>query len=416
MKALILNGSQWFLLGAATMLFFYFITYYFARRSEKYNLYFSLGCIITILRTLTLGLVLNVEQDTQLYYIIAKINSITFIWGPFLYILLADSLFPDTNKKKILYIFLSINILMSILIIFYPTALFLYNVVDYFIISEMLYASVIIVIALIRKKDYSKPIFFANIILVTSIVHDVLRGSYIIHDYFGELFGFAYLFYMYVASFVLAAKLTQLDRHRMESQINFLHAQIQPHFLYNTINTIVAYCRTDPEESRRLLIELSTYLRGKLKSEKDMFTPLRDEIELIKSYLTIEQVRFKDRLSVEYDIDEECNILIPCLILQPLVENAVKHGLIPKKEGGRISISVKRIGNNVVAKIKDNGVGIGQNDLPDILKGKNSGIGLSNTNERLKKHYNTQIEVDSKVGKGTEFTVTIPTNIRKNRK
>lgn len=312
--------------------------------------------------------------------------------------------------------FLIINIFMSVSITFATTNSALYKVVDYFIILEMIYASVIIILALIRKRDYSKPIFFANIILVAGIVHDVLRGSYIIPDYVGEISGYTYLLYMYVASFVLVVKLKHLEKSRIESKINFLHAQIQPHFLYNAINTIVAYCRTDPEESRRLLIELSTYLRGKFKSENDIFTPLRDEIELIKSYLTIEQVRFRERLSVEYDIDEECNILIPCLILQPLVENAVNHGLIPKKEGGCLNISVKHVGNEVIVKIKDNGVGINKKTLSDIIEGKNLGIGLSNTNERLKEHYNTQIEVVSQAGKGTEFTVTIPTGLRKNKK
>jgi hypothetical protein len=95
-----LNGSQWFLVGAFTILFFYFITYYIARRDEKYNLYFSLGCIVTIIRTLTMGFGHNLEPDTQIYYNIHKISNITFIWGPFIYILLADSLFSEINKKK----------------------------------------------------------------------------------------------------------------------------------------------------------------------------------------------------------------------------------------------------------------------------------------------------------------------------
>ena len=410
---LTLGGSQWFLLGAFTILFFYFITYYFARRSEKYNLYLALGCIISILRILVFNLALSHEYGTKEYLNLGKIESMTFIWGPYVYILLADSLFPDIGIKKMLYVFGAISAGMSGLIIFVPLGVFPYYIAyDYLIILEMLYASFIITVALLRKKQYSVPIFVANIVFLIGIVHDVLRGSFMIPDFMGEIFGYTYLFYMYIASFVLATKFTQLDKHRMESQINFLHAQIQPHFLYNTINTIIAYCRTDPEESRKLLIELSTYLRGKFKTEKDMFTPLKDEIELIKSYLTIEQVRFKERLTVEYDIDEECNILIPCLVLQPLVENAVKHGLIPKKEGGKISISVKRVDNNVVVKIKDNGLGMNMSDLPDILGGKSPGIGLSNTNERLKKHYNTQIDVKSNEGIGTEFTVTIPTNKR----
>lgn len=228
---------------------------------------------------------------------------------------------------------------------------------------------------------------------------------------FGELSGYTYLVYLYIVSVVSAKKHLLVDQKRLESQIRFLHAQIQPHFLYNTINTIIAYSRTDPEQSRKLLIELSTYLRGKFKSETDMFTLLKDEMELVKSYLAIERVRFKERLSVEYDIDEECcHILIPCLILQPIVENAVKHGLIPKKEGGKLRISVKKEESNVIIRIQDNGVGMDTHRLPGILAGRQGGIGLSNTNERLRRHYGTEIKAESEPGKGTVFTVTIPIN------
>jgi sensor histidine kinase YesM len=133
-------------------------------------------------------------------------------------------------------------------------------------------------------------------------------------------------------------------------------------------------------------------------------------MELIQSYLAIEQVRFSERLAVEYDIDEECNILIPGLILQPIVENAVKHGLAPKKEGGKIKISVKKEGENVVIRITDNGVGMDIKKLPDIMGGERGGIGLGNTNERLKRYYNTQIKAVSRPGEGTEVTIVIPMN------
>lgn len=406
---MILDNSEWFLLGASSILCLFFITYYLTRRSEKYNLYFAAGCLISIIRTVSYNL-FGVIDESSIYYVLnGKIDHLSFIWGPFLYILLADSLFPRTGNKMVFRVLLVTNIVISALIVFVPIGAFPYHFVfDYIILACILYASYIFTVALIKKKQYSVPIFVAGLIFIMGVVYDVLRGSNIISGPFGEVFGYTYLIYLLVAAVVLAQKHMLADKKRLESQIKFLHAQIQPHFLYNTINTIIAYSRTDAEQSRRLLIELSTYLRGKFKREKDMFTLLKDEIELIKSYLAIEQVRFKERLVVEYDIDEECNILIPCLILQPIVENAVKHGLISKKEGGKLNISVKKEEDNVVARIKDNGVGMDINRLPDILEGKQEGIGLSNTNERLKRYYNTEIQVKSKPGEGTEFIVTIP--------
>lgn len=406
---MILNNSEWFLLGASCMLFLYSITYYLTRRSERYNLYFAVGCLISIVRTISYNLFDVLDKSSIYYTLNVKIDYLSFMWGPFLYILLADSLFPKIGRKTVLRVFLIADAVLSAFIVFVPVKAFPYYIVfDYIILACIIYASYIFSAALIKKRQYAIPVFIANFIFIAGVVYDVLRGSNIIVGQFGELFGYTYLVYLLIVAVVSAKKHMLADKKRLESQINFLHAQIQPHFLYNTINTIIAYSRTDPEQSRSLLIELSTYLRGKFRSEKDMFTLLKDEIELIKSYLTIEQVRFKERLSVEYDIDEDCNILIPCLILQPIVENAVKHGLIPRKEGGKLCISVKKEGDNVVVKIKDNGVGMDMHRLPDILEGRQGGIGLSNTNERLKRYYNTEIIAASEPGKGTEFTVTIP--------
>ena len=403
------NSSEWFLLGALSIMFLFFIVYYLTRRSDKYNLYFAVGCLIGIIRTVIYSLYSVLDEASVLYLFIGRINHLSFIWGPFLYIILTDSLFPKIGKKIALRIFLVVDIVISGFIIFMPLDIFpFYYAYDYIIIASLMYATAICIIALVKKREYAVWIFIANSICITGIVHDVLIGSNIIEGFVGEIFGFTFLTYLFILAVVSAQKHIMLDRKRLESQMNFLHAQIQPHFLYNTINTIIAYSKTEPEQSRKLLVELSTYLRGKFKSEKDMFTLLKDEIELIKSYLTIEQVRFKERLSVVYDIDEDCNILIPCLILQPIVENAVKHGLIPKKGGGEIKISVKIIDDNVVIKIKDNGVGMDMSKLPEILGGMQGGIGLSNTNERLERYYNTQIIAESEPGVGTEFTVTIP--------
>ena len=410
------NSSEWFLLGALSIMFLFFVVYYLTRRSDKYNLYFAIGCLIGIIRTVIYSLHSVLDGASVIYLFIGRINHLSFIWGPFLYILLTDSLFPKIGKKIALRIFLVVDIVISGFIIFMPLDIFpFYYAYDYIIIASLMYATLICIIALVKKREYAVWIFIANFICIAGIIHDVLIGSDIIHGFIGEIFGFTFLIYIFILSVVSAQKHMMLDRKRLESQMNFLHAQIQPHFLYNTINTIIAYSKTDPEQSRKLLVELSTYLRGKFKSEKDMFTLLKDEIELIKSYLSIEQVRFKERLSVVYDIDEDCNILIPCLILQPIVENAVKHGLIPQKGGGEIKISVKIIDNNVVVKIKDNGVGMDMSKLPEILGGKQGGIGLSNTNERLKRYYNTEIKAESEPGVGTEFTVMIPVKRGENK-
>lgn len=409
-----LDFTEWFLLGSFSILFLYFITHYFAKRVEKYNLYFAIGCLVSIVRTITNNLFPVLGVLSPYYILVRKIDHLSFVWGPMFYILLANSLFTNISKRIIVRIFLIISVGLSLFIICTKQYTPPYYFYDYIIVANMLYATYIFTVALIKKHKFSLLFFLANLIFIFGVVYDVLYGSKIISSPFGELHPYTYFVYLYITAVVIAKKHSLVDKRRLESQIKFLHAQIQPHFLHNTISTIIAYCRTDPEQSRLMLIDLSTYLRGKFKTQEEMFTPLKDEIELIKSYLSIEQSRFKDQLIVEYDIDEECDILIPCLILQPIVENAVKHGLLPKYGGGKLRISVKRADNNVVIKISDNGTGMDIERLPDILGGNEYGIGLSNTNERLKQYYNTEIKAKSKVGEGTEFTVTIPIRKGKN--
>ena len=151
---------------------------------------------------------------------------------------------------------------------------------------------------------------------------------------------------------MLAYRYTQAEKNRLKTQLRFLHAQIQPHFLYNALGTISAYCKTDPDKAGELLEYLSVYLRGRFRDESDHLICLNDEIDLVKAYLTIEQTRFGERIAVTYDIQDDCNVLIPSLSLQPLVENAVKHGLLQSKEGGRITISVKKDAGSAIITIK----------------------------------------------------------------
>ena len=121
------------------------------------------------------------------------------------------------------------------------------------------------------------------------------------------------------------------------AELQFLQAQIQPHFIFNTLNTIMVFCRQDPNKAAELLDELGNYLRGKFSfSNADELIPLEKELDFVNSYLAIEKVRLDERLQVSYDLDTNLDVYIPSLILQPIVENAVRHGIRPKKEGGKV--------------------------------------------------------------------------------
>ncbi|MGB3926926.1 MAG: ATP-binding protein [Caldicoprobacterales bacterium] len=203
----------------------------------------------------------------------------------------------------------------------------------------------------------------------------------------------------------------KVRKQAIDAELKFLQAQIKPHFLYNTLNVIMGFCITDPKKTYMLIDELGTYLQGKFRYKNlDSFISLEEELELVKSYLNIEKARFGTRLNVEYHIEEGVDLEIPPLILQPLVENAVKHGIYPKKEGGTVWISVEKNNGKVLMTVQDDGVGMSQKKANSLLledQMQRDGIGIGNLNERLKRHYGSGLKIKSEVGKGTIVSMEI---------
>ncbi|SMC57281.1 sensor histidine kinase [Sporomusa malonica] len=217
---------------------------------------------------------------------------------------------------------------------------------------------------------------------------------------------------------------TQLElaalQHKAEltakAELKALRAQINPHFLFNALNTIVSLCRTNPENARNLLIELSEFFRRSLKAARD-FVTLKEELEHVDSYLTLEQARFGQRLTIEQDIEPSVlDVLIPTFTLQPLVENAVKHGLLSKADGGTVKICAKQTGKLIEIVVSDNGQGIPLDIQKQVLEfgfGKGAGVGLTNVNERLKAIYGPKhaLMIRSMEGQGTTVILQIPIDV-----
>ncbi|MCX8490540.1 MAG: histidine kinase [Cyclobacteriaceae bacterium] len=173
-----------------------------------------------------------------------------------------------------------------------------------------------------------------------------------------------------------------------EMQISLLKSQINPHFLFNTLNSISTLVHTSKEQARRVITNLSDIFRYALDSHGEELVQLSNEIEFIENYVKIQQVRFGDRLRFEKEIDSSClSIEIPPMILQPLIENAVKYGIGPKEDGGTISLLVRRSKDVVLFEVRDNGLG---SKAKKVMDGSSSGIGMANTDLRLKSYFGPQ--------------------------
>jgi two-component system LytT family sensor kinase len=202
-----------------------------------------------------------------------------------------------------------------------------------------------------------------------------------------------------------------LERHQqllLKARMDALSSQINPHFLFNTLNTVSALIRFDPDSARGVVLRLSNILRRLLRKH-ETFVPLHEELQFIDDYLDIEVARFgRDNLDIVKDVEETTlEKFIPSMLLQPIIENSLKHGLAPKIEGGKIQLRTSARNGRLRIEIEDNGVGISEEKLPHVYV---EGIGLSNVRERLRVLYGTDFElnIQSTPGEGTLIRIEIP--------
>lgn len=208
-------------------------------------------------------------------------------------------------------------------------------------------------------------------------------------------------------------KLEEQKRLLLEARLDALQRQINPHFLFNTLNSIASLVRIKPELARQMTVKLANILRALLK-EHDSYVPLSQELSFTDDYLDIEVVRFgPDKLRVEKDIDPQTlDVLVPSILLQPLIENSIKHGLEPRIHGGTVTLRSRLQDKRVVIEVADDGVGITQRPATALLR-PGAGIGMKNVRERLEVLYGPQARftVVSNPGRGTLVSIEIPAQL-----
>ncbi|REK72072.1 ATP-binding protein [Paenibacillus paeoniae] len=201
-------------------------------------------------------------------------------------------------------------------------------------------------------------------------------------------------------------------REQQRLEMAWLHAQIQPHFLFNALNAVTALSNINLDKMRTLLDEFSHYLRSKFRfHNRDGLVLIEEELNLVKSYLFIEQVRFDERLQVIWEIEDCKELKVPFLSIQPLVENAIMHGVMKRVRGGTICIRIRTYETGVEISVEDDGEGMEEARLQHVLERKTdgkSGVGLINTDQRLKRHFGSGLHISSTLGIGTKVTFRIP--------
>ncbi|WFD09228.1 sensor histidine kinase [Tepidibacter hydrothermalis] len=204
------------------------------------------------------------------------------------------------------------------------------------------------------------------------------------------------------------AKIERLKEMANKAEIKALQAQINPHFLFNALNTIVSFIRINPDRARELIISLSTYLRYNLEIGESC-VDINKELDQVKAYVEIEKARFGDKLNVVYNIDESIEIKVPSLIIQPLVENSIKHGILKGTGSGCVTVKVQRnFDDDIEISIQDDGIGIDEKIIKNIYKRnmKENKIGLVNVHNRLRLIYGKGLDIQ-RLDKGTKISFII---------
>jgi len=205
-------------------------------------------------------------------------------------------------------------------------------------------------------------------------------------------------------------KLEQQQLRLNEARLAALSRQINPHFLFNTLNSVTSLIRQDPEQARQVIYKLSKILRRLLRQQENL-TPLREELSFIDDYLAIEMVRFGEKLRVVKDIDPvTLDMLVPSMLLQPIVENSIRHGLASKVDGGTVRLRSRLTGGKFQILVEDDGVGIPESKLATLFE---QGIGVSNVNERLRVLFGDDYKmwIDSRLGEGTSTGIELPEQV-----
>ena len=205
----------------------------------------------------------------------------------------------------------------------------------------------------------------------------------------------------------LALQTADLERRLVESRLQSLRAQLQPHFLFNALNTISAFTETDPQTARRLMGQLGDLLRASLTHANRPLVSLSEELTFLDDYLAIESARFEGRISVSVKADDDLlNVLVPSFVFQPLVENAIRHGVAPRVAGGRVEVTAARTGSTLTLRVRDDGVGL----PPGWQFEHHAGVGLRNVAARLEHLYGREhlLRVMPHGASGVEVHIELP--------
>jgi len=436
-RGMVRLATQLFFIGSVFIFAIYYLLLFLLQTKNKTALYFSILCFITAVRSLIWGEApLTIFYPNATYDLRAYINYLTGYNLIPIMILFVISIYPLEYKKIILGLVLLPTLIFEIMLLV-TSARFMASFTDYLyilLLVQIIYIMSVLAKAVICRRDNAVLMFSALCIFVLTMIQDILHYKGIGGMNVSYMFLYGNLAVIMAMSFVQAMQqsnthkklilynenLVEADRLKdkiMATEMSFLQAQIKPHFLYNALNAIANVCEKDGKKAANLILDLAMYLRGSLVfNYLDKMSTIEKELEFLATYFNIEQARFGQKIQLLKEIESPIDYQIPVLILQPLVENAVRHGISKKIGGGTVCVKIKQTNEGMFIEIKDDGVGIEDEKLAMLLSETeiSPSVGLRNIHNRLLRLYGRGLDISSEAGRGTSVRLVIPVGVALN--
>ena len=419
-------GMDFFITSCLLLILVYSLILFFLRRN-KGDLLLLILCIAFIGRTIICGdYLINYLFPSNSFRGMVWINYITLYWLPGLVLWLICYMYPGSISLKLIKLLFIYATGLTVLTLLLPIRIFteLIYVIDAIALGAGIYGVTKMILLAVKRQPDAIFISAGGGALIICIFHDELFENNLINTGYMEWSSMGFLVFAILLQCMfwvlydrnsreskrMLLELNKADERERRLELQYLKSQIRPHFINNALNAIISVSRTDTEKSRKLLIEFSKYLQNCYRVQNlDDKVPIQNELSFVHAYVALEQARYPDTLHVEYDVDE-IFLVIPPLTLQPLVENAIIHGVKEKFGDGYVRIYVKDCGSFVKAGVTDNGIGIDSKQAQALLSAEQSstGIGIFNINRRMKRLYNTGLYLENRPEGGTDAHIIIP--------
>jgi sensor histidine kinase YesM len=366
-----------FLLGNyCIMMLLCIILFLIGQNRIRYTmLYFALLCLAAAGRVLIYG-------NYTLTYIISSfrthvvIDYLTLAWFPVFFILLINSIYPHLLKKTLIRFIVSLTLVFSMVILITPISFF----------TKFTWLLELDLLVLLAPLGFYFILLLGAIVLARNYVQAIIKSEKTLQE------------------------LQKSNEREQQTELRLLQSQIKPHFLYNALSAIANVCSKDGSRAEKLILELGQFLQASFDFNAcDQMTTLQKEVSVIENYMDIEKARFADKIHYHQQIDVPLDTQIPRLIIEPLIENAVRHGITKQKSGGEILLKISTVNEQVHIEVIDTGLGMEQEKADSLLDDsiQRRGIGIKNIHERLVKLYGSGLTIESARNVGTRISFTI---------